>query len=1091
MKRIINLTLYMALLLGLATSVHAQALLADIWPGAESSAPKEFASLSNTLSRQGAHVFFAADDGITGIELWKSNGTEAGTVLIKDINLTGDSEPSWITPVGALMFFRADDGIHGDEVWVSDGTPEGTRLTQDIWEGEEGSHPEHIAELDGVAYFMAGNEKSGTELWRSDGVSTEMVMDINPGPGDSSPHWPVKAGDFLYFRADDGLHGEELWRTNGTITELVFDIQPGPEGSHPERLVAIGEVVYFPADDGTHGAELWASDGVDTYMVTDIYAGSDGGDPKHLTVVGDRLFFAAENGMHGSELWTSDGHAAGTRFVRDIRPGDAPSLPNNLTDVGGVLLFTANDGSRQHGTALWRSDGTEEGTFLVKDIRETGEPAFQQFMAVADLLFFTSNDGEHGIELWRSDGTKGGTFLQKDISADSPSSAPLFLTDVGGTLFFSATDGLNGRELWTYAPRIPPDVPVTRDDVVTTELGTLVTVDVLANDTGDQLLVVQVGSPLHGVATIEADGTVAYQPTADYLGEDTFVYTVEDRQGDTGQATVTVSVTPENVGPTISEIADQEMRESDVLEEVAFTIDDPDSSPNQLLVTATSSNQLIVLNRNIGVEGGHGHRALVIRSEELPEGTLTTRPVTRITVTVSDGSNEASTSFLLRVYPWKEPTISAVPSQYVYDGEPVGPIAFTVVDGDTDPVDLMVEAASDNLPLLSEAGIELGGKGLNRTVTLTPTPGQTGDALVTLTVRDTDGYVGSTTFTLHVYAEGTPVAVPDHYVGVLDQELIVPVETGVLANDLSAEGVALTALLETAPEQGILTLQSDGSFVYTPAPDEQLRGPGDDDDGGGHDAPIEFTYRVTDGEIISAPAQVMLTFEHGEGVQISFIPDQEIFANEVLGPIAFTVRPGHATVTAGSSDQTLVPDDNIVIEGSGPHGAGRNRTLTLTPAPDAHGTVVITVTAVNDHGGDGGDFGRALESGEEPIPVSQEFIVTIHPAPSDPEALARGDRTEAAKAGGDVLPTAFALDANYPNPFRSTTRIRYALPQAADVTLYVYEITGRRIMTVAEGLREAGWYHVDLRADHLASGVYFYRINAGDFSATRRLTVVR
>ncbi len=155
------------------------------------------------------------------------------------------------------------------------------------------------------------------------------------------------------------------------------------------------------------------ADAAAPYMVKDIDAYTVGSQPAYLTDVGGTLFFTANDGTNGYELWKSDGTQAGTVLVKDIWPGSLPSSPwssrSDLTNVNGTLFFVAADGV--HGSELWKSDGTEAGTVLVKDIWPGSDPSScysgpSSLTNVNGTLFFIANDGTHGYELWKSDGTR-------------------------------------------------------------------------------------------------------------------------------------------------------------------------------------------------------------------------------------------------------------------------------------------------------------------------------------------------------------------------------------------------------------------------------------------------------------------------------------------------------------------------------------------------------------------------------------------------------------------------------------------------------------------------------------------------------------
>jgi ELWxxDGT repeat protein len=164
-----------------------------------------------------AAYFISRANSDAAVQLWRSDGTAAGTVPVATLATPGApfsfQLPQPQTLAGHQLFFALDDGVHGQELWATDGTAAGTRLVRDIYPGANGSNILGLTAVGSVVYFSAEDGAHGQELWQSDGTAagTRLVQDIWPGPGDAKPAGMTQAGGLLYFSASDGLTGNQPW----------------------------------------------------------------------------------------------------------------------------------------------------------------------------------------------------------------------------------------------------------------------------------------------------------------------------------------------------------------------------------------------------------------------------------------------------------------------------------------------------------------------------------------------------------------------------------------------------------------------------------------------------------------------------------------------------------------------------------------------------------------------------------------------------------------------------------------------------------------------------------------------------------------
>lgn len=395
-------------------------------------------------------VFAASGEG--GAELWSVNGTTVAT-RVKDINPgeTG-SAPANLESFGGKVYFKAGTPAAGDELWRTDGTEAGTELMHEFWADAEGGNPNSFVATDSALYFVANSQEFGQELYRTDGTTVTLADDTAEGTTGSYPSGLKAWGDKLIYTGGGGTYGAEPWLATPAETKVLKDILPGNPASMPSAYQPFGSNLLFQAKSNEAGMELFITDGTEegTKLVKDINPGVTSSYPHSILVVGERAVFLADDGTHGVELWVTDGTEAGTMLLKDINEGSPGQAGDSsaMVSFGGKIYLCGLDAT--HGFELWATDGTPEGTTLVKDIAPgTNSSSPSYFEPANSKLFFTANDGEHGFEIWTSDGTADGTKMISDLTPGPESNFPNVVgPGLAGIYIAYALDGKRIMARW-------------------------------------------------------------------------------------------------------------------------------------------------------------------------------------------------------------------------------------------------------------------------------------------------------------------------------------------------------------------------------------------------------------------------------------------------------------------------------------------------------------------------------------------------------------------------------------------------------------------------------------------------------------------
>lgn len=390
-------------------------------------------------------LFFTSHDNYFHPQLWKSDGTVAGTMPVKTIIGHGSfSSSDTFFDVHGLLFFS----LNQDTLWVSDGTEAGTVIIRDYQSQRIAQNPKHFTISNNLLFFTTFDPDNGNELWSSDGtaIGTTVIGQISS----AARSFTVCNGTLFFIATgekDNGQLCDALWKYD-SVTSTLIQIKALHDWGWPNInyiLEPIASTLYFIGENNGD-TQLWISDG--TSEGTVIYKEIQNEKADELTSVHDTLFFTTFNADNNRKLWLSDGTSDGTVLLKDLGTKDGAYFPrNHLVEVNDLLFFLSDDG--MHGRELWTSDGSTVGTVLIKDIFPGPEGSSPRDLTVINnILMFSADNNSTGRELWRSDGSSNGTEMVQDVWHGDTGSQPGEMTRMGHAIYFSADDGVHGRELW-------------------------------------------------------------------------------------------------------------------------------------------------------------------------------------------------------------------------------------------------------------------------------------------------------------------------------------------------------------------------------------------------------------------------------------------------------------------------------------------------------------------------------------------------------------------------------------------------------------------------------------------------------------------
>ena len=582
----------------------------------------------------------------------------------------------------------------------------------------------------------------------------------------------------------------------------------------------------------------------------------------------------------------------------------------------------------------------------------------------------------------------------------------------------------------------------------------------LSANSGNQTLVPNSNINFSGSGTSR---TISILPATNRSGAAPITIIVSDGSLSSSN-TFTLTVNPVNDPPTISTIDPQTTSEDVATTNIIFIVGDPETQPTNLTVTATSSDTTIVPNANIALANLGNSRTIRVTPGANQNGLVS------ITVRVSDGTNFQTTAFNLTILAVNDPPTLAQPSN-ITTNEDAGLISVPLTGIGSGAANenqtLTVNASTSTPGLVENLQVSYINPNASGTLTFNTVADASGTALIDLVVSDgnvADDLTRQFQVTIN---------------GINDPPNIDPITNVTVIEDSGQRSITLTGISPgPANESGQTNLITATSSATGIVPHPQIS-----HIPGSSTATLTFTpvanasgtatITVTVNDLRPQNNTTTTTFQIivdpvNDLPTISAIGNQRIPEDSSSAPIAFTFRdvePGALTPSASSSDQTLVPDGNLVITGT-----GTNRNLTITPALNQFGTATITVSVTD---ADGGVTSTPLTLTVDPINDPPTLAAIPNPAPIDEDASAQTINLSGITPGPpneSVQTNLITATSSNPSIVPHPT-VNYTPPSATGSLIYtpVANATGSVVITVTVDDRQS--------SNNLATQTFTVRIN--------------